>query len=168
MKKISLSCTSKASDFPSQHPKNTRISLICQVLYHFVVDQQASLIQRVLKTFSHEQIRWTFLNMRTHHHYLLRRLCDQINRNYCLLTEEISWEFAIWGKKLNVDQQVLRFIASSISSCNYAFPSFCEDLLTLTFSQLCFQLWRLHPQTGAVDYKITAKNQYCWCGSFST
>ena len=99
MKRMSLSCTSKASDFPSQHPKNTRISLICQVLYHFVVDQQASLIQRVLKTFFLEQILWTFLNMRTHHHYLLRRLCDQINRNYCLLTEEISWEFAIWGKK---------------------------------------------------------------------
>ena len=43
--------------FPPQHPKNTRISLICQVLYQLVVDQQASLIQRVLKTFSHEQIR---------------------------------------------------------------------------------------------------------------
>ena len=168
MKKISLSCTSKASIFPPQHPKNTRISLICQVLYQLVVDQQASLIQRVLNTFSHEQIRWTFLNMRTHHHYLLRRLCDQINRNYCLLTEEISWEFAIWGKKTECGP------ASSSLYCFFHFllqlciSQFLRSSINAHFLTIMPSTLKASPTNRGGRLQNYGKKQYCWCGSFST
>ena len=37
--------------FTPQHPEDTRISLIEQVLYQLVVDQQAPLIRRIPETF---------------------------------------------------------------------------------------------------------------------